>query len=217
MSSQPEEDIDSVYERLLGRQSSEHERERLHRIRDVLGIGKNDALFHIVLVLEQYDREYRRYPALLAAETQKIFKNLEGSAAALVQRETQRAHASLASALAQTTHQLAEDRSARSLGLVIGWAALGLGLLTGSSMTAGYVLATGRAPTWASPVPGSPVQTILHYVLGAPAGWLAIVTAAIAVPVWWARAKRTAPSPAEWAALAALVVAGVASALSFVT
>jgi hypothetical protein len=49
------EPLDDAFSKLLGRQATDAERERLHRVRDVLGLGGNDALWLVLLALEHYD------------------------------------------------------------------------------------------------------------------------------------------------------------------
>ena len=44
---------EEAFAKLLGRQPSEKERERLYRVRDALGIQENDAFWYIVMTLEQ--------------------------------------------------------------------------------------------------------------------------------------------------------------------
>lgn len=54
--------LEDSFAELLGRQPSELERARLHRIREVLGIGSNDALWLILMALESYNSLYAEIP-----------------------------------------------------------------------------------------------------------------------------------------------------------
>jgi hypothetical protein len=61
--------LDEAFAKVVGRQASEQERERLYRLREALGLRDNDAFWSIVLALEYYDAFFRQYPAQLAEET----------------------------------------------------------------------------------------------------------------------------------------------------
>ncbi len=47
--------VETSFERLLGRRATEVERERLHRVRQVLGLRDNDGFWCIVLALAHHD------------------------------------------------------------------------------------------------------------------------------------------------------------------
>jgi hypothetical protein len=51
--------VEDAFAKLVGRQASETERERLYRVRDALGLRDNDAFWSIVMALEHYDWFFR--------------------------------------------------------------------------------------------------------------------------------------------------------------
>lgn len=52
-----------AFARLLGRQPSDRERERLHRLRDELGLHRNDALWLVLVALQYHLALYDAIPA----------------------------------------------------------------------------------------------------------------------------------------------------------
>lgn len=204
------EEMESRFTKLLGRQPSELEVARLVRIRDTLGIRENDALWDVLLALEGYDSGFRRYPALLASEVDKSLAKVRAEVGELARTEARRSHQTLAESLAAASDKLAEHKARQALVLSTGWAVVGGALLAGVSLAAGYVLGSGKAPVWALPSSATtPQGLLLHVVLGAPVGWIVIVTAATVVPVWWTKRLSTRPRWWQLAACSALVLAGV--------
>ena len=53
---------DAAFEKLVGRQLTDGERQRLYRVRDTLGIRSTDALWTLLLALEYYLALYERIP-----------------------------------------------------------------------------------------------------------------------------------------------------------
>jgi hypothetical protein len=179
----------SAFEKLLGRAPSDFEMARLVRVRDAMGIRENDALWMVLLVLETYDAEFRRYPALLAAESDQAMERFRQEARNLAISESKRAHRTLADAVATTSLKVASDKVRVAFWLMMGWALVASAALAGLCMAAGYVLGSGKAPFWLGERSASEAPALLfaHLVLGAPAGWLVLVGLGVAVPVYWFR------------------------------
>lgn len=55
--------LDDGFARVLGRQPSARERERLHRLRDEIGIKTNDALWVVLIGLQYHVTLYEAIPA----------------------------------------------------------------------------------------------------------------------------------------------------------
>lgn len=207
MPSAPESQV-TVFARLLGRQPSEAEVARLMRVKDALGIADNDALWVVILALENYDVALRRYPALLSAETDRVLANVRQSIESMARMEAQRAQHTLAEAVAATAQRIADARATRSLWLMLGWAVVGATLLAGLCLTAGFVLASGQAPFWAAaPQPGgSALLGLLHLVLAAPVGWVAVAATGVCVSVAWWRGMGHRPSWTQVAGMSGLLL-----------
>lgn len=201
------EDERSAFEKLLGRAPSDLEMARLVRVRDHLGIRENDALWVVLITLESYDAEFRRYPTLLAAETEKVIDRLRSQAAEVLKAEAKRAHSTLADAVASTSLQVANEKVRVAFWLTMGWALVASCVLAGLCMAAGFVMGAGKAPYWISDHSGgSPALLLARLVLGAPAGWLVLVCLGVAVPVYWFRRLDGKPPWWQVAGLVGLMV-----------
>ncbi len=211
MPSAPDNQV-SVFARLLGRQPSESEVARLMRVKDALGIADNDALWLVILALENYDVALRRYPTLLAAETDRVLANVHRSIEDMARTEAQRAQHVLAEAVAASGQRIADARTARSIWLTLGWASMATALLAGLCLTAGFVLASGQAPFWAAVAPqagGSALLGLLRLVLGAPVGWVAVITASVCLAVGWWRGIGHRPTWMQVAGMSGLLLVAV--------
>lgn len=165
----------TAFARLLGRQPSEAEAARLFQVKDALGIGNNDALWIVLLSLENYDAQFRRYPALLQSAVDETLGRLRQTMAQAAEAENRKARRVLAEAVTATALQVASRQQSLTGLMAAAWAVTGGALLSGLSVTAGAILATGRVPSWyAASQTDSPVILVLRLVLGAPVGWLVI-------------------------------------------
>lgn len=212
MPSAPDSQV-SVFARLLGRQPSEAEVARLMRVKDTLGIADNDALWVVILALENYDVALRRYPSLLAIETDRVLANVRRSIEDMARTEAQRAQHVLAEAVAATGQRIADERTARSVWLTLGWAIMGAAMLAGVCLTAGFVLASGQAPFWAAaPQPGSSALLgLLHLVLRAPVGWVAAAATGVCLAVAWWRGIGHRPTWTQIAGMSGLLLVAIGS------
>ena len=169
-------ELESAFERLLGRQPSEQEVQGLYRIKNALNIRDNDALWSVLMALQSYDSLYRKYPAMIAEEVRKIVDTQRTLAAAMVEAETKRALGSLAEAVSLTSTTIAATVAESSRLLSWGWMLLGMLGFGSLCMFAGALLATGHAPFWAVRVAGDGVPGMLLGALGrTPAGWIVAV------------------------------------------
>jgi hypothetical protein len=69
--------VETAFVKLVGRQPSERERDRLYRLRDALHLQDNDAFWSIVMALDHYDSFFRQYPAQLAEVTERALERGE--------------------------------------------------------------------------------------------------------------------------------------------
>lgn len=212
--------LEDAFESLLGRQSTDAERARLHRVKDALHLGDNDALWLVLLALEHYDTLFRSYPETLAHATRAALDDARTAFAEAADHEFARAERRLAERVASTSLKLARTLAARdpawlgpllTLAFVIAFGAL--------CTTAGALLATGPAPSWhAGGPPLGRLSRLVAVTLGAPAGWMIFV---LMLPVaghfalhgWRAATDRELSSRARVAggAIALLATAGAVS------
>lgn len=74
-----DEELESTFSRLLGRQASIEEVRALERVRDVLGLRKNDAIWLIIMALQYYQAEYEKIPGMISdcgRDIQKIGEDI---------------------------------------------------------------------------------------------------------------------------------------------
>ena len=55
-------DLEDAFERLLGYQPSDQERQRLYRVRDALKLKSSDALWLLLMALQHYETDVREDP-----------------------------------------------------------------------------------------------------------------------------------------------------------
>ena len=74
------EPLDSQFDALLGRQSTEQEKEQLYRIRDALGLQNNDALWLVLIALQHYQTQYEAFPKVISETARSVLSEVKESA-----------------------------------------------------------------------------------------------------------------------------------------
>lgn len=108
-------DLDDSFARLLGRQPTDAERQRLYRVRDALGLGNNDALWLVLMALEYYQGQYEKLPKAIAQTTSNILADFRTTADAVVAASAEAAKADLAKAVAAAAKDVARTTSAKQM------------------------------------------------------------------------------------------------------
>lgn len=70
-------DLHESFAKLLGRQATPAELMQLHRVKDALGLKDNDAIWLVLMALQDYQSRYEKFPVLIAnaaSETMSKFK-----------------------------------------------------------------------------------------------------------------------------------------------
>jgi hypothetical protein len=161
--------VENAFAKVLGRQPSEAERERLYRVRDALQLGENDAFWYIVMILEHYDALYAGYPVRMAQAAEEAVTKARGAFEAAALAETAAARRMLAEEVRRVAAKSAgglERYTAAIAGVlasvvVFGAICMGAGLALGRG--GGQLLAPAAAGV------GWP---LLSGVLRMPAGWM---------------------------------------------
>lgn len=171
-------------ERILERNLSAQEVERLQRIQDVMGISDNDGLWDVITALEYQRNFYDVLPEKIAQATADIFKELSVAA----EKEVALAHGRLAEGVVEQAKKLSLKVHAQTW-LLWGALALGLLLLYGSLLLwAGYSIGSGQAQPPALLLLKMPVGLVigvLGFVCGIALGVLAARDFAEAEKGWW--------------------------------
>jgi hypothetical protein len=133
-------------EKLLDRELSAAEKERLRRIQDVLQISDEDALWDALAAMEYQKAYYEALPENIATASTEILREISVAAEA----EARRAHGRLAESVAELAQKLALRINMAAL-LPMGLCALVCLLMYGSLMLwAGFHAGSGQAhdPAW---------------------------------------------------------------------
>jgi hypothetical protein len=133
-------------EKLLNRELSTEEKERLRRIQDALQISSEDALWDVLTAMEYQKAYYEALPEKIATASTKILREISVAAEA----ESRRAHRRLAESVAEQARKLSLRVNMETL-LPMGLFALFSLLAYGSLMLwAGFRIGSGQAhdPVW---------------------------------------------------------------------
>jgi hypothetical protein len=133
-------------EKLLNRELSAAEKDRLRRIQDTLQISAEDPLWDILTAMEYQKAYYEELPQKIATASTDILRGISDAAEA----ESQRAQGKLAESVAELAQKLALRINMATL-LPMGLAALVCLLAYGSLMLwAGFQIGSGQGhhPAW---------------------------------------------------------------------
>ena len=135
-------------EKLLGRELTEDEQERLARIQDILGIADNDALWDILIALEYQRAFYEALPEKISGASADILAQLSATA----DKEIAHAQSRLAEAVVEHAKTLSTKMRLSAL-VIPGLGALVSLLLFGCLlMWAGYCIGAGGVQNQTQPL-----------------------------------------------------------------
>ena len=135
-------------EKLLGRELSEEEQERLARIQDILGIADNDALWDILIALEYQRAFYETLPEKISGASGAILAQFSAAA----DKEIAHAQSRLAEAVVEHAKTLSTKMRLSAL-VTPGLGALVALLLYGCLlMWAGYCIGAGGLQNQTQPL-----------------------------------------------------------------
>ena len=135
-------------EKLLGRELSGEEQERLARIQDILGIADNDALWDILIALEYQRAFYEALPEKISGASAEILAQLSAAA----DKEIAHAQSRLAEAVLEHAKTLSTKMRLSAL-VIPGLGALLALLLYGCLlMWAGYCIGAGGLQNQTQPL-----------------------------------------------------------------
>ena len=102
-------DLDDSFAKLLSRQPTDAERQRLYQVRDALGLKNNDALWLVLMALEHYQGQYEQFPAKIAQAAKDTLTGFKATAEATAKAAAEAAKADLAAAVATAAHRVADQ------------------------------------------------------------------------------------------------------------
>ncbi|QIE29609.1 hypothetical protein [Caballeronia sp. SBC2] len=99
-------DLDESFAKLLGRQPSDSERQKLYVVRDALGLENNDALWLVLMALQHYQTQYEAFPAAISQAAKETLFALKETADATMRMSANAAKADLAAAVASAAQEV---------------------------------------------------------------------------------------------------------------
>lgn len=157
-------DLQSSFTKLLGRQPSDAEVQKLYRVRDALELKNNDALWLVLMALGHYEAAYERIPQAIAEAAKQSLANVKITADATMKASAQSFKADMARAVAATAQEVAQNTSRKqmwqwasgavaaaflSLGL-LGWGAFAKGVEAGRAEGYDQAKDEKSAAAWAN-------------------------------------------------------------------
>lgn len=100
-------DLDDAFARLLARQPTDAERQRLYQVRDALDLKNNDALWLVLIALQHYDNMYSRFPEMIKQAAAQTLLEFQKTANSTLDSTKAAAKADLAKAVASTAQGVA--------------------------------------------------------------------------------------------------------------
>lgn len=168
----------SLFEQLIGRSATEGEIIHLYRVKNALGLRDDDALWLILMTLEDYGLRFGGISEKLKADSADLAEIHKQRLDSLLVESVLKATESVASRLAQEVEtSLAKISRNRQIASA-GWVAVALILLCVCCFVGGYIGGSGHLPWWTRPADQlSMLQLLPSAILGAPAGWVFVLLA----------------------------------------
>ncbi|MBR4877737.1 MAG: hypothetical protein IKU14_08510 [Rhodocyclaceae bacterium] len=168
----------SNFEKLLDRKASDEEIKHLYHVKNTLGIRDNDSLWLILMTLESYNSLYKRYPAMMSAECDKVLRKQKDHLEAIAEAETKKYLSKLTESVTDTAKHIAGRQSDAMLLLSWGWFFAALTVFGALCVMVGYVVGTGKVPPWV--FQGDNFGALVAGTLAkTPAGWITALGAGI--------------------------------------
>jgi len=170
--------VETAFARVLGRQPSDREKLEVYRLKDALGLDDNDALLAILFAFQNYQWLYEQHPARIEQAAQKVVGDVAKAAEAVAKAEVAKVRRALTEAVSKASDSVASARADVARRMARWWAAAGLTVFGAFCMVCGFELGRGSLPFWMRPElaqGGGALAKVAGAVLGAPAGWTALV------------------------------------------
>jgi hypothetical protein len=109
------DDLDESFAKLLARQPTDAERQRLYQVRDVLGLGNNDALWLVLMALEHHRTLYESIPNAIGEAAKTALVDVRNTADEAIRASAETTKADLARAVATAASEVARNTSRKQL------------------------------------------------------------------------------------------------------
>lgn len=143
-------DLDNSFQKLLGRQPTDAEVQKLYRVRDALELKNNDALWLVLMALQHYETSYERMPKAIETAASSVLLKVKAAADSTMKASAESFKADMAQAVASVAEDVARNTSRKQLWQwaagAVGVAFLTLGLGGWGAFTKGAE--SGRAEAY---------------------------------------------------------------------
>jgi hypothetical protein len=145
--------LEEAFEKLLGRQPNDKEKQDLYRARDALQLRENDALWLLLMALGHYETLYGKLPELIRETARETFAGVKEAAEAQTKACASVTERELAEAVGRTAERIARDTARRSM---LRWATTCLAASVVSLIVVGWSgykagIGAGHERGWADP------------------------------------------------------------------
>jgi hypothetical protein len=171
--SRSEQALISAFENLLARKATDKEKLHLLRVKNALGLRENDAMWLILMSLEEYVYRFDQVSGKLREDTHALVEEHKGILDAEAVSAAQKAQEKIADALAKRVESTISQATQTKYMVSLAWSVIALVLLAVVTFAAGVVMGSGKIPWWTRPaIELTLPQIFLSSVLSAPAGWI---------------------------------------------
>jgi hypothetical protein len=115
-------DLDDSFNRLLGRQPTDKEKQALYRVRDALKLKATDAVWLLLMALQHYETLYERVPERIADAARDAMKTVRATAEAQVAAAREATKRSLTDAVRDGAIEIARETAGAER---LKWASIG--------------------------------------------------------------------------------------------
>ena len=106
-------ELETAFEKLIGRQPTDADVQRLYRAKDALGLGNNDALWLLLIALDYHQSLYEQIPAQMKQASMEVLNEFRATADAIAKASAEAAKADLAKAVSTAAHKVADHVAAK--------------------------------------------------------------------------------------------------------
>jgi hypothetical protein len=102
-------ELESSFSKLLGRAATDSECQDLYRVKDALGLRPNDAIWMVLMALQDYESRYKRFPGLISEAADATLTKFKLAADATILASTASANAVLMKSVADAVDSVAHN------------------------------------------------------------------------------------------------------------
>ncbi len=133
-------ELEESFEKLLGRQPSDLDRQRLYQVKEALGLANNDALWLVLIALQHYESLYGEIPDRISEAAETTLGEFRDAAAASAAQSAEAVKAELTRSIAATARSVARDVAGKEKLQWLAGAAIICSLVLSTTGWGGYAM-----------------------------------------------------------------------------